>query len=88
MCNCINETLEALKEKVIANLPCSADKSTFTINFKNRIFRFDGKDNNVLLGIEYEYFKTKNDGTKHKNKTKEQTNLEMSYCPMCGEKYA
>lgn len=87
MCNCINQTLEKVKEHLLDSLPENYDESTFTADFQNRVFRFDGKNNDVMLGINYEYYRKKEDGTRYKNKTKDSISLAMSYCPMCGEEY-
>lgn len=87
MCNCIDESLEIIKEREISILPESADKSTLSINFKHRFIRASKKGNDLMLCIEYSYFNNKRDGTRYKNKTTGKTHLEMSYCPMCGEKY-
>ena len=87
MCNCLNETLTEVMGKVADSLSENADKSTLKVEYKNRFLRFDGKENNVMIGISFDYYKVKKDTTHAKNKTKGSINLAMSYCPFCGDKY-
>ncbi|RYU50014.1 hypothetical protein [Aliivibrio finisterrensis] len=87
MCNCLNETLAEITEKITDILPRETDKSTLSVEYKNKLLRFDGKENNVMIGVSFDYYKIKKDTTRAKNKTKGNVNLAMSYCPFCGDKY-
>ncbi|EKO3919730.1 hypothetical protein GCS60_000583 [Vibrio metschnikovii] len=87
MCNCLDETLLKIKEKVIENIANDAELESLEIGYQNKMIRFDGKKNDVMLGVKFSYFKTKKGGERYKNRTKDHISLAMSYCPMCGEKY-
>ncbi len=87
MCNCLNETLAKLKEKIEDKIKGSADLSTLRADYQGRTIRFDGKSNDVMLTVGYRYFKVKNGGERYKNPTKSSISLAMAYCPVCGEKY-
>ncbi len=87
MCDCLNETLNEVKNKVKDLIVNDADFSTLDINYSGRVMRFDGKKNDVMIKVNYSFFKLKKDGERAKNRTKSYINLAMSYCPICGEKY-
>lgn len=84
-CNCFNEHLERIRQKVIDDiLPDNADRSTLDLDWSNKIFRFDGKPNNVMLKLDCEYQRVKKDGTPYRNKTKHPLSIDMAFCPFCG----
>lgn len=87
MCNCLNETLEIVKAKVKEEIEGKADLSTFNAEYDGRVLRFDGKSNNVMLKVNYEFFKLKSGGERYKKLTKSSVSLAMAYCPICGGKY-
>lgn len=87
MCNCLSETLAEITEKIASDLPNDADKSTFNVEYQNRFIRLDGKENNVMIRVSFDYYKIKKDETRAKNKTNGSTNLAMRYCPFCGNEY-
>lgn len=87
MCDCLNEMLTKLKEKIEDQIKDSADLSTLSADYEGRVFRFDGKKNDVLLNVGYKYFKVKKGGGRHKSATTSKISLAMACCPVCGEKY-
>jgi len=87
-CNCFNEHLERLGEKVIADiLPENADRDSLHLDWSNKVFRLDGKSNNVMLKLNCEYHRVKKDGTRYRNKTNRPITVAMSFCPFCGTEY-
>lgn len=87
MCNCLNETLAKLKEKIEGQIKDSADLSTLSADYEGRVLRFDGKANDVMLRVGYKYYKVKSGGERYKNVTQSTISLSMAYCPVCGVKY-
>lgn len=87
MCDCMNVMLGKVQERVKEGLPGTADLSTFEADYQNRVFRLDGKPNNVMIGVDYSYFKNKKNGERMKNRTRDKVLLSMAYCPFCGEKH-
>ena len=87
-CNCFNEHLEEIKKKVINDfLPGNAIPETLHVDWSNKVFRLDGKTNNVMLKLDCEYQQTKKDDTLYRNKTKHPLSVGMSFCPFCGNKF-
>lgn len=85
MCDCMNEMLE--KSSDIIKEDIQGKYADFKADWTGRVFRLDGKANNVMLEAGYEYQGFKKNGEKRKNLTKGSIKASMSYCPFCGEKY-
>jgi hypothetical protein len=76
--------LVKVADKVKEDSPKHVD---FGINWKGKVFRFDGSDNDVMLQAEYSMIRLKKDDTPHARRTTETISVAMSYCPFCGEKF-
>ena len=87
MCNCLNETLIKATDRIADKLPKNADKSTLNVEYQNQFLSFYGKENDVMIGISFDYYKIKKDTTRASNRTKSSIFLSMNYCPLCGDKY-
>lgn len=83
MCNCMNEMLTKVKDKVLEKLP-EHKEGTFEARFQNTFFRFDGGGTDVMLGIDYSYRPIKKDGSLAARDKKDNISLAMRYCPFCG----
>lgn len=83
MCNCLEETLDKVNEKIKERVPKKATE--FKSDWKGKVFRFDGGCG-VGLYIEWEYRNAKKDGTPYANKKKEESFIALTFCPFCGEK--
>ena len=84
MCECFVTVLERAKVKIAEDLPKNADIHTLNITWKHRVFRLDGKGNNVIIPLDIEYYRTKTSGIRYANKTKEEISMAMKFCPFCG----
>ena len=82
MCNCLKDTLGKIEVKLKEVIP--KDVKEFKIGWQGEVFRFDGGCG-VGLYVEYEFRKTKSNGTLYANKTKNNSFVSMSFCPFCGE---
>ncbi len=87
-CSCFNEHLEKIKQSIIEKiLPDNASPETLEVDWENKVFRLDGKANNVMLKLDCEYQQEKKNGDLYKNKTKHPISIEMAFCPFCGTQY-
>lgn len=87
MCNCTGETLAVIKEKILNLLPENIQEGSFSIDWEHKVFRLDGKGNNVVMPVAYEYRSVKKDGTPYRNASRSTVSIHMTYCPFCGEKF-
>lgn len=86
MCNCQNEVLERVSNKIKSDLlPKNTIPETVVIEWENRAFTSKGMQ--IGLPVRYEYQKEKSNGEPYKNKNSDKVNLFMTYCPFCGEKF-
>lgn len=77
-----------IRQKVIEDiLPTNSKPETLELDWSNKVFRLDGKKNNVMLKLDCEYQKTKTDGTLYRNKTKHPLSIAMTFCPFCGSEF-
>ncbi|MCK4500238.1 hypothetical protein KAU11_07060 [Candidatus Babeliales bacterium] len=83
MCNCFENTLERIRDKIKENIPTNAIE--YECDWKGKVFRFDG-GLGIGLYVEYEYRNIKKDSTPYANKKRESNFIALSYCPFCGEK--
>lgn len=81
-CNCFDENLERIKERVIAQLP--DDATDLKVEWEGYSFFFSGDRVPVNPKVNIEYRKMKKDKTPAKNLTKESVRMLCSYCPFCG----
>ncbi len=86
MCNCMNETLKAVTAEVEPKLPAHKP-GTLKIQWENKVFRLDGKGNDVMLPVSIKYRRTKSSGDEYKNTTHDSISMAMTYCPFCGENF-
>ena len=84
MCNCNDEMESKIKDKILESLE---PHSEFDCNWDGKVFRFDGKNGDVMLKLNYEYRGIKTNGEPKKNMTKSYVNISMKFCPFCGVEY-
>ncbi|GEK13200.1 hypothetical protein [Aliivibrio fischeri] len=87
MCDCLSDNLNKIRFRLIESLPKRADLSTLKVTYQNKVLRLDGRKNDVLIGVDIEFYKNKRDGVLEKRKVKNFTSIEMSHCPFCGREY-
>lgn len=86
MCNCFEETLERVKERVKQKLP--KDAEDFEADWQGRAFMLsEGEFAPTNPKIEYSFQPMKKDGTPTKNRRKDTVSILASHCCYCGEKY-
>jgi hypothetical protein len=90
MCNCIKDVSEKLDAHLRAKVKPNDVDSFEHSGFDNECFMLNKSPNiGTAIGIPYSigFYRKKKDGSRAQSLTKLKTNLFMSYCPMCGEKY-
>lgn len=84
MCNCHNEIMEKVKEKV--DIPDGAADMDF--EWKGKVFRLDGKNSDPCPPrVEFSFRAPKKGGGHRSNKTTSSLVVFGSYCTFCGVKY-
>ena len=87
-CNCFNEELEKLKTAIVEKiLPKNAEKESLKVDWKNRVLRFDGSTNNVVLRLDCSYQRIKVNGEPYRHRTDHPVSVRMQFCPFCGTSF-
>ncbi len=77
-CNCFDDVLK----KVEDSIKC---KNELEVKWQNKMYYLgEGNHIPVSLKIQSEWRQTKVNGQPYRNKTKEEVNVKMKFCPMCG----
>lgn len=88
-CNCFEDSLAKVKELAIKSIiPDNASADSLEVEWQNKVLRLDGGKNDVMLKIDCEYQQIKKDKTPYRNKTTKTISISMTFCPMCGTKFA
>ncbi|WP_338494089.1 hypothetical protein VRB23_06490 [Erwinia aphidicola] len=88
MCDCLKKVEEKLKSHLMEKVPEGSEVSNgFETGWDNQLMSFTTSKLYVMMKYKLAYRSAKKDGTLAKNLTRLETNLKMTYCPMCGEKY-
>lgn len=84
-CKCFDVMLEKVTENLREQLP-EKEQASFKAQWENRAFVIedDAMTTKIGLPVSYEYQKLKKSGEPHKNLTKGDVKMMMSYCPFCG----
>lgn len=86
MCNCATTVLESVEKHVLTSAGEIVPDS-LTGDFVNKVLRFDGKKNNIMVPTKFSYTRITDKGVPYKKQTHETINISMSYCPFCGASY-
>lgn len=86
-CNCFEENLKAVNEKIKEQIP---EHENFKSNWKDRAYILGGGENEyapVNPKIEFSYQGFKKSGDLKANRTKDTVSLTDNHCCFCGRKY-
>ncbi|QZN97818.1 hypothetical protein [Symbiopectobacterium purcellii] len=87
MCECLKLIGDKLKHRLMENIPEGSEvHEGFDTGWENTCLSFSTGTLIVMMKYKLAYRAKKKDGTPAKNLTRLETNLKMSYCPICGEK--
>jgi len=84
-CDCFTTYLAKVSEDLKGQLS-APEAETFECKWQNATFilRKTSLESAVVMPVAYEYQKFKKSGEPHKNTTKGDVSMTMSYCPFCG----
>lgn len=90
MCNCFDDTLEAIKSAANEQLGSSkCVDGSIEVKWRNQVFYFGDKQSGVgvALYVDTSYLPKKKDGTHAKSRKKLENGFKMKFCPFCGGKF-
>lgn len=84
-CKCFGVMLEKVTENLREQLP-EKERDSFKARWENKALVMEENTMTTTVGIpvSYEYQKLKKSGEPHKNTTKGDVKMMMSFCPFCG----
>lgn len=84
-CNCFEVMMQKGSENLRCQLP-GKEAETFKACWENKVFVLEENSMTSKIGIpiSYNYQKFKKSGEPHKNITRGDVKIMMSYCPFCG----
>jgi len=84
-CECLTTYLAKVEENLKSQLS-EKEAATFECKWQNStiILEKNSLVSAVVMPVAYEYQKFKKSGEPHKNTTKGDVGMRMSYCPLCG----
>lgn len=90
MCDCMKKVGDELQKRLMEKVPAGSEVSTNLfdkVGWDNQCLGLSSGKNYVMLKYRLTYRARKKNGELAKNFTRLETNLKMSYCPICGEKH-
>ncbi len=87
MCDCLKTIGDKLQARLLEKVPSDAEISRgFDTGWDNACISLSSGKMIVMMKYRAAYRAKKKNGEPAKNLTRLETNLKMSYCPICGEK--
>lgn len=89
MCNCMQTIGDELQKHLMEKVPEGSEVSNNMfdkVGWDNQCFGLSSGKIHIMLKYRLAYRAPKKNGELAKNFTRLETNLKMSYCPICGEK--
>jgi len=88
MCNCIETAAEKLKQHLLVKVPDGAEvsESMLDTGWENTMFSLGDSKLHVMLKYRLAYRAKKKNGEMAKNMNRLEASLQMTFCPLCGEK--
>lgn len=84
MCDCINNTVEKIKNHV-SNQAGEIAKDSLRVKFRNCVNALPDLREVLSFPVDIAYRRVKNSGEPYKNMTRDSVLLKASFCPFCGE---
>lgn len=89
MCNCLEETTEALQKKIVADVESKNKVSEWIEKgkYQHKSFSMNGGNSKIGMPVIAQYRIIKTNGEPARNITTVNVSVYPTYCPFCGVKY-